>query len=56
MMAYADKNFAVNRWYVTSGTRNETANALLNYANMKCNEVNNKEVKEQRKKKNKNLE
>ena len=53
IMAYADIDSAVNRWHVTSPMRSEIANALLEYADMKSNEGGNKEIKEQRKKRNK---
>ena len=53
IMAYADTDSAVNRRYVTSPMRSEIANALLEYADMKSNEGGNKEIKEQRKKRNK---
>ena len=52
-MAYADTDSAVNRRYVTSPMMSEIANALLEYADMKSNEGSNKEVKEQRKKRDK---
>ena len=53
IMAYVDINFAVNRWHVTSPMRSEIANALLEYADIKSNEGGNEEVKEQRKKRDK---
>ena len=53
IMTYADIDSAVNRWHVTSPMRSEISNALLKYADMKSNEGGNKEVKEQRKKKDK---
>ena len=53
IMTYANIDSAVKRWYVTSPTRSEIANALLEYANMKSNEGGNKEVTEQRKKRDK---
>ena len=49
-MAYADINSAVNKWHVNNAMRSEIANALLEHVNMKSNEGDNKEVKEQRKK------
>ena len=53
IMAYADIDSAANRWHVTSPMKSEIANALLEYAAIKSNEGGNKEVKEQRKKKDK---
>ena len=53
IMTYADIDSAVNRRYVTSPKRSEIANALLEYADIKSNEGSNKEVKEQRKKRDK---
>ena len=49
-MAYANINSAVNKWHVNNAMRSEIANALLEHVNMKSNEGDNKEVKEQRKK------
>ena len=57
IMTYADIDYAVNRWHVTSPIRSEISIPLLEYADMKSNEGGNKEVKEQRKKRDKeNLE
>ena len=50
IMAYADTDSTVKRWYVTSPITSEIANALLEYANMESSEGGNKEVKKQRKK------
>ena len=50
IMAYADIDSAVNRWHVTMPMRSEIANTLLEYADMRRNEGGNKEVTEQRKK------
>ena len=53
IIAYDDIDSAVNRWYVTSPMRIEIANALLEYADIKSNERGNREVQEQRKKRDK---
>ena len=53
IMAYADIDSAVNRWHVTMPMRSEIANTLLEYADMRRNEGGNKEVTEQRKKRDK---
>ena len=51
--AYADIVSAVNRWHVTSPMRSEIANTILEYTDMKSNEGGNKEVIEQRRKRDK---
>ena len=42
IIAYANIDSAVNRWHVTSPMKSEIANALLEYADMKSNEGDNK--------------
>ena len=45
IMANANIDSTVNRWYVTSPMRSEIANPLLEHVDTKSNEGSNKEVK-----------